>query len=624
MMKRVLYTCLMFLAVLDSRAQFNLSPSTWPTPQGGEAIGSNQLGFNTISGAAVSGQALNSQSWALVDINGDKKPDLVVTAALAAGGATQFNATTSPGWKVYLNNGAGFNTGASTWSTPQVGIPLLGLNATSSAATVSQASGTASWDLVDMDGDGKPDLVVTSTVGPNGPAQFGAGTANQSWQVYLNTGSGFSNTANTWLTPTGGNFTGGNTLGFIFTSGAGAAGQDVGSQSWTLKDMDGDGKPDLVVTGGYQANGNTEVVNGGQAEWQVYLNTGTRFSANPTTWNTPTGGSKVAGNALGFNAANGNSSGQSTGSQSWSLLDINGDKKPDLVVTGAMGASSVAEIGSNTWNVYLNTGSGFAATATSWSTPAGGYVPFGSTTGIGFNGIANTGNIATQGVNSQTWVVTDLDGDGKPDLVVPASLGNQGPTEWSPGAGSYWEFYKNSGTGFSGSATYWLIPNGGQTNGGHYLGFNSTYEVASSGAGDALNSASWVLTDLDGTGFPDLVVTGTLTSNGNSEASPTSSPYWQVYRNKKAPLGTDVMNTSAATFDCKLYPNPNNGNFRLVFADDVVREVEVTDIAGQKLISNMHVSQEAEVALPSFAQGIYLVTIRENGLSKVMMVSVVK
>jgi len=622
-MKKILYTCLMFLAVLDSRAQFNTTPRNWPTPSGGAFSGSTQLGFNTNSGTA---NAAGAQSWFLADVDGDKRPDLVVTAAYTSGAATQFNASTAPAWQVHLNTGGSFSNTITTWSTPTGGIPTLGLNAKSNVSATTDAAGTQSWDIVDINGDGKPDLVVTGAVG----LQFGAGTNNTNWQVYLNTGTGFSNTATTWNTPTGGTILGGNPEGFAFTSGTAVTGQDNFSASWSLIDMDGDGKPDLVVTANLTAAGATEDEIGHQEQWNVYLNTGTGFSLTPTAWYTPSGGAIVAGDTLGFNALNGvAAAGQSNGSSSWSLLDVNGDGKPDLVVTGVLGSSGVTEVGTNTWQVYLNTGTAFASTATAWSTPSGqGFVPAAGGNAIGFNGISNVAVYPAQGVNSQSWVVTDLDGDGKPDLVVTASLGTSGPSEYSPGVDSYWEFFKGNGTsGFSNSSTQWRIPNGGKTTtAGGYLGYNYTFDVASTTEGDAANSYTWVTMDLEGNGFPDLVYQGNLATAGNTEQGTASSPYWQIYRNAGAPADTSTVGiiSTPATFACQLYPNPNNGNFKLVFADNVVREVEVTDVTGQTLISNLHVAQQAEINMPSFAQGIYFVTIRQEGASKVMLVSVAK
>ena len=619
----------MFLAVLDSHAgvdKFNATSQNWPTPSGGAYSAGTQLGYNTITGVAGSA---NGQSWTLVDMNGDKKPDLVITAGYTAGAATEL----SGGWKVHLNTGAGFSNTVTTFATPtDSGIPVLGMNAIRNVSTTTSAAGTSSWDLVDMNGDGKPDLVFTGVLG----VEYSAGTNNTNWQVYLNNGGGFASTAITWPTPSTGTINAGNNpLGFSSTSGTAVTGLGLGSESWGLVDVDGDGKPDLVVTGSLGANGVAEAGIGTSPKWEVYLNTGTGFAVNPTPWSTPAGGAFSGANALGFNVISGTAtSTSSNGSQSWSLMDMDGDKKPDLVVTAAVNGGSVTEIGTNTWNVYLNNGSGFAATATTWATPGNeGFVPSGGTTAIGFNGISNIGVYPAQGVNSQSWLVTDLNGDGKPDLVIPASLGTQGPTEWSPGTG-HWEVYLNTGTGFDvANVKYWSTPNGGETVTGNngYLSFNYTEGVPRSGAGDVVGSSnSWITMDLEGNGFPDLVLEGTLQTAGNTENSATSNPYWIVYRNAGAPADTakDTSGVSIRTIDapfaCKLYPNPNNGNFKLQFADNVERVVEITDVTGQTLISNLHVAQQAEIAMPAFAQGIYFVTIRENGDKVVMMMSVTR
>ena len=625
-MNKLFLSGLVLLVSLNSWAQFAINPVNWPTPSGGLINNSNLLGYDFTTGVAVTAQTNSSQSWSLVDMNGDGKPDLVVTAALGANGATEFNATTSPSWKVYLNTGAAFSTSAITWSTPQGGTissnNLLGFNNTNGLAVAGQSTGSQSWSLVDMNGDGKPDLVVTGALGTNGNTQFNASTTPD-WQVYLNTGSGFSATGNTWLTPQGGNITSNNLLGYNNVSGTAVTGQSTGSQSWSLVDINGDGKPDLVVAAALGANGATQFNVTTTPDWQVYLNTGTGFSSTATTWSTPQGGNITSSNLLGYNGTSGTAAtGQTLTSQSWSLLDLNGDNKPDLVVTAALGANGATQFAPTTtpnWQVYLNTGSGFAAVATTWSTPQGGLLT--SNNLLGFNAIAGTA-AAGQTVNSQTWIVNDLNGDGKPDLVVIASYGVQGPTEWSATSSPYWEVYQNTGTGFSASVKYWFTPTGGQLINHQYLGYNAASSIASGAENNT--SASWALVDLDGTGFPDIVATGDMESNGNTEFNATSSPYWKVYRNTKAPVGTAISNEDLATFNCQLYPNPNTGNFTLLFSDDITREVEVTDIAGQRVLSNLYVTRQAQIAMPQFAQGIYFVTIRENGLSKVMKVSVAR
>ena len=70
------------------------------------------------------------------------------------------------------------------------------------------------------------------------------------------------------------------------------------------------------------------------------------------------------------------------------------------------------------WLLYKNTGSGFATTSTSWTLPAGAPGTY------GFDEIANS-----------FWTTMDLDGDGKPDLVV-----NEGASE----SNRQWLLYKNT------------------------------------------------------------------------------------------------------------------------------------------------------------------------------------
>ncbi len=51
---------------------------------------------------------------------------------------------------------------------------------------------------------------------------------------------------------------------------------------------------------------------------------------------------------------------------------MNGDAKPDLVVTSVCNATA-SPIGDQRWDVYLNTGQGFASTPTPWALPSAQY-----------------------------------------------------------------------------------------------------------------------------------------------------------------------------------------------------------------------------------------------------------
>jgi hypothetical protein len=59
----------------------------------------------------------------------------------------------------------------------------------------------------------------------------------------------------------------------------------------------------------------------------------------------------------------------------------------------------------------------------------------------------------------------------------------------------------------------------------------------------------------------------------------------------------------------RLYPNPNNGNFVIEFADKEEREVSVTDLLGQQILPFTKVVQRQEFDFSSFSDGIYLLKI---------------
>jgi hypothetical protein len=81
---------------------------------------------------------------------------------------------------------------------------------------------------------------------------------------------------------------------------------------------------------------------------------------------------------------------------------MNGDGKPDLVISSDCATTST--VGVDHWLVHLNTGAGFAGTATSWALPAASGFSFGS-------GLAAV-------YNCPQYATSDFNGDGTPDLVI--------------------------------------------------------------------------------------------------------------------------------------------------------------------------------------------------------------
>ena len=194
------------------------------------------------------------------------------------------------------------------------------------AANVDFATGTSPWSVAigDLDGDGKPDIAVVNYTG--------------------NTVSVFRNTA---------------TSGSI-TTGSFDAKVDfaTGDTPWSVAigDLDGDGKPDLAV-----ANVNSSTVS-------VFRNTATSGSITFASFDAK----------VDF----------ATGFQPYSVAigDLDGDGKPDLAVANFI-------YGAGTVSVLLNT-------STSGSISFDGHVDFAA------------------GSYPNTVAIGDLDGDGKPDLAV--------------------------------------------------------------------------------------------------------------------------------------------------------------------------------------------------------------
>lgn len=186
---------------MDSSSQFDVQLN-----QGGSFSGAIAWSGVTADGSSGSyqygprdrSQELGDQSQVyseLMDMNGDGLPDRVLSSG------------------VQLNNGVnGFGSYQTSWNYS--GVPEL----------VSVVNGQYVGQLIDMNGDGLPDFVVSNS--------------NGTYTVYFNTGRGFSSTPVTW--------TGVNTTGDGTTGWDGLQAWDAYGAKIMFIDMNGDGLLDRV------------------------------------------------------------------------------------------------------------------------------------------------------------------------------------------------------------------------------------------------------------------------------------------------------------------------------------------------------------------------------------------
>lgn len=231
-----------------------------------------------------------------LDITGDGIPDHI-------------DASNARTWKVNPGGGTpqwGFGA-AINWPAPNLRHVRRSKN------------GDTYQDLVDMNGDGLPDLVSSGGPGQNGPFN---------WSVFLNTGAGFESTAlPAWPAPVG-------TLGDHVPEGAGQV----------LIDFNGDGLPDIVRSGYAGAGAWTDArcqrsSTAYASCLEVYLNTGQGFGAMQAPIPVP---QSAAVQQFGEH-----------GNVVQDLFDVNGDGLPDWVYRRFNGIALGFD---PEWRVLLNVG----------------------------------------------------------------------------------------------------------------------------------------------------------------------------------------------------------------------------------------------------------------------------
>ncbi len=395
------------------------------------------------------GADLTASNVNLIDVNGDGLPDIVKTS----------NSGSNDSWYVYLNTGSSWNPTPQTWVNN---------------ASINAYLGQTNTKLMDVNGDGLPDIVQSNRPG------------NDEWKVLLNTGSSWSTTWSTWLNAD--------------------LGVQLSYNNIKLIDVNGDGLPDIVKSSNC----------GGPCDtWQVSLNTGSGWSSTLQTW---------------INAA---SVGAEISRTDVTLADVNGDGLTDIVQSTNCGNAC------DTWKVLLNTGSSWSTTWQTW---------------------INQGNIGAELPRTDV-TLADVNGDGLPDIVQSHDNGNSYVT---------WQVLMNLGSSWSTTWQTWV-------NNAHI--------------GSQVSDNDIRLADVNGDGLLDIVK-----SDVNSGID-----YWVLFSNNG--YAPDILSTlqtpqgGTVHFDYNPSTQYSNG-YNLPFPLWVVKQMTVNN-------GMTNTQQTNDVTAYSYANGLY-------------------
>ncbi|WP_304065245.1 FG-GAP-like repeat-containing protein [Pedobacter glucosidilyticus] len=463
------------------------------------------------------------------DIDGDGKPDLIVS-----------NSSASPNISIFRNTSTSGN-----------------ISFAAKEFLVVNASFYSWFTIGDFNSDGRPDIAVAKDleilIYPNssssGSISFSSPTTivgslytynitaadidgDNLLDLVLGVDGGFGVFRNTSING-----------GINFANGVYRSTREY-DVSMVIGDLDGDTKLDVAVTYGFDAR------------ISCFLNTSTPGNISFAT--------KVDF-FLGSH-------------DSFALGDMDGDGKPDLVTTNI----SNVNILPNTSNI--------------------GSVSFTSVVQI------------TAGLVTRNVIVGDIDGDTKPDLIVAneysdnvSVIRNADIVPLPVSLISYQAKLQTNGT----VQLNWLTAQ--ETN-------NSYFEILKSTDGKNFSSIAKVTGAGNSTQQTQYDYTDTRPASGSN--------YYQLIQyddnGKQTDLGVRAVNVTFGSKELTVYPNPAISLINLSFEADVYQKLEVIDLTGKILMSQTIDKQENSISLDISKLGSGIYNIRLSGEGKLITKQMIK
>jgi hypothetical protein len=212
--------------------------------------------FSTLASSSPYCTNVIDPAYALLDVDGDARPDLVVLFTCDPVN----DRVGTDHWLVYKNSGAGFAAQSSRFALPP-GYGYAAFSTVSSSSPYCNNVVDPAYALLDADGDDRPDLVVLFTCTPQ---TDGVGTTQ--WLIYRNTGTGFVAQPGCMALPSGYGYAAFSTL-----SSSSPYCNNTSDPAYFVLDLDGDRRLDIDVD--FTCDPQNDQV--GTARWLLYRGAGT-------------------------------------------------------------------------------------------------------------------------------------------------------------------------------------------------------------------------------------------------------------------------------------------------------------------------------------------------------------
>jgi hypothetical protein len=428
------------------------------------------------------------RGWALLDLDGDGRPDLAQTSDPAASDARVLRDAAGPYWRVFRGGPDGFSPLAQRWSVPDSGLP-------DGFFAAFQTLDVRAWVTLDLTGDGRPELVQTADPARTGGFALRDGQGPY-WRVWSSGANGFAPEATRWALPESG-------LGDGFF----AAFMGWDTRHWGLHDLDGDGRPELVQTADPARPGGFAWRDAGGSFWRVWRASGARgFEGAAIRWALP-----ESGLADGFFAATWHAAAPDT--RFWTLRDLDGDGRADLAQTAdpaVAGGVIWRDADGPFWRVFPGQAEGFGPP---------------ERLSVGDSGLSDGFFAAATASNppsgpSRFWFLADLEADGRPELIQTADPARPGGFVHEDADGAFWRVFT---LGDGGPPRRLPVPASGLSD-----GFFTAWWTDAPGGGER----AWHLVDLDGDGRLDLVQTADPDRPGLIAPRDDAGAFWRVFRGR--------------------------------------------------------------------------------------------